>query len=127
LTESLSEFRDILFEGEKMFSGLFENFLLSFEWIFETIGTAIIIYGGLKATIQIFLSEALKRSHDLEKIREELTNSILFGLEFYIVVAILGTLRNPNMQDLTVLGTVVLIRTILGYFLSKEVKEYQFD
>ena len=110
-----------------MVSGLFENFLLSFEWIFETIVTAIIIYGGLKATIQIFLSEALRRSHDLEKIREELTNRILFGLEFYIVVAILGTERNPNMQDLTVLGTVVLIRTILGYFLSREVKEYQFD
>jgi uncharacterized membrane protein len=127
LTESLCEFQIYFLKGEKMVSGLFENFLLSFEWIFETIGTAIIIYGGLKATIQIFLSEALRRSHDLEKIREELTNRILFGLEFYIVVAILGTERNPNMQDLTVLGTVVLIRTILGYFLSREVKEYQFD
>lgn len=110
-----------------MISELFENFLLYFEWIFEAIGTTIIIYGGLKATIQIFLSEVLKRTQNLEKIRKELTNKILFGLEFYIVVAILGTLRNPNIQDLTVLGTVVLIRTILGYFLSKEVKEYQFD
>jgi len=110
-----------------MFSGLFENFLLSFEWIFETIGTAIIIYGGLKATIQIFLSEALRKPHNLEKIREELTDRILFGLEFYIVVAILGTLRNPNIQDLTVLGTIVLIRTVLGYFLSREVREYHFD
>ncbi len=110
-----------------MISELFENFLLYFEWIFEAIGTTIIIYGGLRATIQIFLSEVLKRTQNLEKIREELTNKILFGLEFYIVVAILGTLRNQNIQDLTVLGTVVLIRTILGYFLSKEVKEYQFD
>ncbi len=40
-------------------------------------------------------------------------------LEFYIVVAILETLRNPNVPDLTVLGSIVLIRTILGYFLSK--------
>lgn len=110
-----------------MISELFENFLLYFEWIFEAIGTTIIIYGGLRATIQIFLSEVLKRTQNLGKIRKELTNKILFGLEFYIVVAILGTLRNPNIQDLTVLGTVVLIRTILGYFLSKEVKEYQFD
>ncbi len=110
-----------------MFSGLFENFLQYFEWIFETIGTTIIIYGGVRATVQIFLSEVLKKPQNLEKIRKELTNRILFGLEFYIVVAILGTLRNPNIQDLTVLGTVVLIRTVLGYFLSKEVKEYQFD
>lgn len=110
-----------------MFSGLFEDFLLSSKWIFETIGTAIIIYGGLKATIRIFLYEVLRKSRDLEKIREELTNRILFGLEFYILVAILGTLKNSNMQDLIVLDTVVLIRTVFGYFLSREVKEYQFD
>jgi len=110
-----------------MFLGLFENFLQLFEWLFETIGTAIIIYGGLRATAQIFLTEILKRSGELEKIRKELTNKILFGLEFYIVVAILGTLRNPGIQDLIVLGAVVLIRTVLGYSLSKEVKEYQFD
>jgi uncharacterized membrane protein len=110
-----------------MILDLFDNFLLYFEWVFEAIGTAIIIYGGLRATIQILLSEALRKPQELEKIRKELTNRILFGLEFYIVVAILGTLRNPTVQDLTVLGTVVVIRTILGYFLSREVKEYQFD
>lgn len=110
-----------------MASDFFDNFLQIFEWVFETIGTTIIIYGGLKATVQIFLSETLKKFRDLEKIRKELTNRILFGLEFYIVVAVLATLRDPNIQDLTVLGTVVLIRTVLGYFLSREVKEYQFD
>ncbi len=110
-----------------MLSELFDSFLQYFGWIFEAIGTIIIIYGGLRATIMILLSEILRRPQELEKIRKELTNRILFGLEFYIVVAILGTLRNPNLQDLTVLGTVVLIRTILGYFLSKEVREYQFD
>jgi uncharacterized membrane protein len=110
-----------------MFSELFEGFLLYFGWVFEAIGTTIIIYGGLRATIQIFFTEIFRKPQELETIRKELTNRILFGLEFYIVVAILGTLRNPNTQDLTVLGAVVLIRTILGYFLSKEVKEYQFD
>lgn len=110
-----------------MLSGLFENFLTYFGWIFEAIGTTIIIYGGLRATIQILLSEAFRKPQELELIRKELTNRILFGLEFYIVVAILGTLRNPTTQDLTALGAVVLIRTILGYFLSREVKEYQFD
>jgi uncharacterized membrane protein len=117
-----------------MFLGLFDNFLLYFEWIFEVIGTTIIVYGGLKAiiqilkaTIQILLSKELNRPRRFEKVRGELTNTILFGLEFYIVVAILGTLRNPNTQDLIVLGIVVLIRTVLGYFLSKEIEDYQFD
>ena len=115
------------YEGVKMFSELFENFLLYFGWIFEAIGTTIIIYGGLRATFKIFLSEAFRKPKELELIRKELTNRILFGLEFYIVVAILETLRNPTTRDLSALGAVVLIRTILGYFLSKEVKEYQFN
>jgi uncharacterized membrane protein len=107
--------------------GLFEIFLQSSEWFFEAVGTIIIIYGGLKATVKVFLHEIFKKPYSLELIRRELTNKILFGLEFYIVVAILGTLSNPNREDLLVLGTVVLIRTVLGYFLSKEIKEYKFE
>lgn len=110
-----------------MVSDLLRNVLQVFEWIFEAIGTIIIIYGGVRATIELFLYEFLKRSYSLEEIRKRLTNKILFGLEFYIVVAILGTLRDPALQELLLLGIVVFIRTILGYFLSKEVKEYQFD
>lgn len=106
---------------------LFNTFVQAFEWFFEAVGTAIIIYAGLKATVQVFLSEALRKSYKLPEIRSELTTKILFGLEFYIVVAILATLRNPSRQDLLILGTVILIRTILGYFLSKELKEYRFD
>lgn len=105
---------------------LFDTFLQIFEWIFEAIGTTIIIYGGLKAVTEVVLSEIFKKSYKLEDIRRELTNKILFGLEFYIVVAVFGTMRNPSRQDLLILGTVVFIRTVLGYFLSKEIKEYKF-
>lgn len=106
---------------------LFDTFVQAFELFFEAVGTAIIIYAGLKATVQVFLSEALRKPYRLQEVRNELTTKILFGLEFYIVVAVLATLRNPSRQDLIVLGTVILIRTILGYFLSKELKEYKFD
>lgn len=36
-------------------------------------------------------------------------------------------MRNPSRDDLIILGVIVLIRTVLGYFLSKEIKEYKFD
>ncbi|WP_269849331.1 DUF1622 domain-containing protein [Methanosarcina horonobensis] len=98
-----------------------------FEWVFEAIGTTIIIYGGLRAVLQIVFQEISKKSYNLEEIRKELTNKILFGLEFYIIVAIFGTMRNPSRDDLIILGVIVLIRTVLGYFLSKEIKEYKFD
>jgi uncharacterized membrane protein len=34
---------------------------------------------------------------------------------------------NPSQEELLLLGTVVVIRTVLGYFLSKEVSEYKLD
>jgi uncharacterized membrane protein len=114
-------------ERYKMVSGYMETFLLVFELLFEAVGTAIIIYGGLKATFQLFLREVLKRPYNLEKVRKGLTKKVLFGLEFYIVVAILGTLRDPSSEELLLLGGVVLIRTVLGYFLSKEIKEYKLE
>ena len=118
---------NVVLKGYRMVSDLFRNILQFFEWVFEAIGTVIIIYGGLRATFELLLYETLKKPCSLEEIRKKLTNKILFGLEFYIVVAILGTLRDPSLSELVLLGIVVLIRTTLGYFLSKEVKEYQFD
>lgn len=106
---------------------LFETFLQIFEWIFEAIGTTIIIYGGLRAVAQLTFREIFKKSYHLEEIRKELTNKILFGLEFYIIVAVFGTMSNPSREDLSILAVIVLIRTVLGYFLSKEIKEYKFD
>ena len=71
--------------------------------------------------------EAFKRPYKYEDIRKEFTNKILFGLELLIVGDILGTIRNPTVNDLMLVGTIVVIRTVLGYFLSKEAKEYHFD
>lgn len=110
-----------------MVLGSFEAFLQVFEWVFEAIGTIIIIYGGLRAVAQIIFQEILKKSYNLGEIRKELTNKILFGLEFYIIVAVFATMSNPSREDLSILGVIVLIRTVLGYFLTKEIKEYEFD
>ncbi|MDD2340963.1 MAG: DUF1622 domain-containing protein [Methanosarcina sp.] len=71
--------------------------------------------------------EAFKKLYKYEDIRKEFTNKILFGLELLIVGDILGTIRNPTVNDLMLVGTIVVIRTVLGYFLSKEAKEYHFD
>jgi uncharacterized membrane protein len=94
---------------------------------FEVVSALLIIYAGLKAAIKILLLEVFKRSYKYEYIRKEFTNKILFTLELLIVGDILGTVRNPTVNDLILVGSIVVIRTVLGYFLSKEVKEYRFD
>jgi len=75
----------------------------------------------------VFLIEVLKKPQSYQEVRKELTNKIVFGLEFFIAADVLETVRNPSQEELLLLAMVVLIRTVLGYFLSKEVVEYQLD
>ena len=93
----------------------------------ELVSALLLIYGGLTAAVKILLVEAFNRPYTYEHIRRKFTNKILFGLEFLIVGDVLVTVREPTINDLILVGAIVVIRTVLGYFLSKEVKEYQFD
>ena len=98
-----------------------------FKQFFEVVSALLIVYAGLKAAVEILLLEVLKRRYRSGNIRKEFTNKILFTLELLIVGDILGTVRQPTENDLILVGAIVVIRTVLGYFLSKEVKEYHFD
>jgi len=98
-----------------------------FKQFFEVVGALLIVYAGLKAAFEIFLLEALRKDYKYERIRKEFTNKILFTLELLIVGDILGTVRQPTENDLILVGSIVVIRTVLGYFLSKEVKDYNFS
>lgn len=91
---------------------------------FEVVSALLIIYGGLNAAINILLVEAFKKPYKYQDIRKEFTNKILFGLELLIVGDLLEIVTKPTINNLLLIGTIVLIRTVLGYFLSKEVKEY---
>lgn len=106
------------------FEGLFIN---AFSSLFNIVGSLLIIYGGLRATAGVIQIEVLKKNYSYQHVRKELTNKIVFGLEFFIAADVLETVLNPSQEELLLLGTVVLIRTILGYFLSKEVLEYKLD
>ena len=87
-------------------------------------GAVLIIYGGFRAIIRVILLEFSKPAFTYNQIRREFTDKIVFGLEFLIAGDILATLLSPTQQDLINLAVVVVIRTVLGYFLSKEAPEF---
>jgi len=69
-----------------------------------------------RETLNSFLKEA-------NEIRAVLGIYILFGLEFMIAADIIHTFIRPSQEDLIVLGTIVAIRTVISYFLGREVDE----
>jgi len=57
-----------------------------------------------------------------KKLRHVLGYYLLLGLEFLIAADIIDTLMKPRVQDLAVLGAIVLIRTVISYSLNAELK-----
>ncbi len=104
-----------------MFVGLIE----SAAFLFGVLGAVLIVFGGIRAGIKILSLEVLRNPLNYQDIRQDFTSKIVFGLEFFIAADILKTLIAPTKDEIIILGAVVLIRTILGYFLSKESREFQ--
>ena len=52
---------------------------------------------------------------------------LLLGLEFLIASDILKTVVDPTLDELAILGGVVVVRTVLSVFLNKEIKELAED
>ena len=90
-------------------------------------GAVLIIYGGFRAIVRVVLVECKKQGFTYNQIRREFTDKIVFGLEFLIAADILATLLSPTEQDLINLAVVVVIRTVLGYFLSREAAEFNLQ
>lgn len=104
--------------------GLINIILEIFVTFFEIVSSILIIYGGLRAAIQILFVEIYKKPEAYKSIRKEFTDKILFGLEILIIADLIETLRKPFLEELFIVGAIVIIRTLLGYFLSKEAEEY---
>ena len=85
-------------------------------WAFVT---AVITVGG-----SIFKrSEPQSRFHVIRVARCDLGTKLVFALELMIVSDLLQTIISRNLDDLFFLGGLVIIRTAISYFLSREIQE----
>lgn len=93
--------------------------------IFAYMGAAIILYGGVIAAIKTIIAE-IKGCSDIGyyEIRRGFTHKIVFGLDFLIAGDILKSIVTPSQEEIILLGAIVSIRTVLGYFLGKEASEF---
>lgn len=121
--------------GELFDNGFQSLFFQALNWIVTTInlmGVTIVIWGFVVAAIGFI---KLKRHHhsdffflkEANKIRAILGTYILFGLEFMIAADIIHTFIKPTQEDLIVLGAIVAIRTVISYFLGREVEDARRD
>ncbi len=89
--------------------------------IIGLIGALVICFGAIQALYHFFIY-AYFHKFDTATIRLELGNSIILGLEFIVGADIIGSLVSPNYYNLGLLGIIVVIRIILSFFLSRELR-----
>ncbi|MFH1537008.1 MAG: DUF1622 domain-containing protein [Patescibacteria group bacterium] len=96
------------------------DFTLDFiTLIIKVIGSIIIVIGMAVSTYHFGRTIFIKESR-LVSIRLEFGRYILLGLEFFIAADVIQTIFLPSWSELGMLATIVIIRTILSYFLTHE-------
>jgi uncharacterized membrane protein len=91
------------------------------------LGVMVIVFGVACCLVRFVQAElkAARRADvedDRKRLRHVLGYYLLLGLEFLIAADIIDTLMKPTVQDLIVLGAIVLIRTVISYSLNAELK-----
>jgi uncharacterized membrane protein len=91
------------------------------------IAAALVIAGAIIRGILTYLSQLFSRSKQhidsTEAIRLQLGRVLALGLEFTVASDILRTAVAPTRQDILNLGAIVLLRTLLNYFLEREIRQ----
>jgi uncharacterized membrane protein len=88
----------------------------------EAVGAAIVGLGALSTAAIYVLSLFGIRKRSNSEIRLFLGRYLALGLEFQIGADILGTAVAPTFAEVELLAAIVVIRTVLNYFLSKEIE-----
>jgi uncharacterized membrane protein len=89
------------------------------------LGVLVILYGVVGGMFHFVRTESRACwgrdvSAERRKLRHALGYYLLLGLEFLIAADIVDTLTKPGFNDLIVLGSMVLIRTVISHSLSAE-------
>jgi uncharacterized membrane protein len=97
---------------------------------FDTAGVLAVAWGGIAAIIYLlsgFFSKKTRKNQDyyLYKSRKVFMTKIVLALEFFLAVDVIRTVVKPTWTTLGQLGALVVIRTALTYFLSKELAEVE--
>ncbi len=99
------------------------NLVLWLKLIVETLGACIIGLGILSAAYQFARAMVPPQVESYNGIRLTLARYLALALEFQLGADILSTAIAPSWDQIGKLGAIAVIRTVLNYFLTREMRE----
>ena len=98
--------------------------IVEITWaIFAYIGILVMVVWGVKAVYLLIYRRFFNHSLSTWIIRIKLWHYLVLSLEFLVAKDILESIVNPTTEWLITLWAIVVIRTVLSYFLNKEILE----
>ena len=103
-----------------------------FEYLYiaiGTIGVAIIVWGVILTVFRLLKLEFTRFKHksiyrERESVRHQFASHLLLALEFLIAADIIATVIHPTFEEIAILASIVAIRTVISYFLEKEIEKF---
>lgn len=91
--------------------------------IIESVGVLVIVGGAVYSVWRYLSARQDSTSRSYDHLRVDLGRSILLGLEFFIAGDIIRTVSvEPSLENVSLLGLIVVIRTFLSMTLHMEVE-----
>jgi len=94
----------------------------------ELLGVAVVTWGSVHGLILLLqrgwnLLGSREPVSSLSDIRIAIGEKMALGLDFFLAGDIIGTIVVPSREALLLLGGIVVIRTVMAYFLAKEIEK----
>ena len=108
------------------------EFLKPISIVISIISIGVVVYGVIIAVFAFIKTEFSRPSKEfniehLRILRADLGTYILLGLELLIASDIIETVVEPGLMELAILGGVVILRTLLSFFLDREIHEIDLE
>ena len=103
----------------------YQDFMEGTVKVFELVGVAVLLIGGLLAFSLYFfrLVSGVSRRQAFNEVRASLGRAILLGLEVLVVADIIRTIVvTPTLSSAATLGVIVLVRILLSFSIDVEVE-----
>lgn len=94
----------------------------------ELLGAAVVTWGCIHGLFLLLqrgwrcMNRQLQTAQ-LRNIRIAIGEKMALGLDFFLAGDIIGTIVVPSRESLLLLGGIVVIRTVMAYFLAKEIEK----
>lgn len=93
--------------------------------LIEAGGAVVIMIGAIVAIVKFAVALTQRNINQFSAVRLSLARFLVLGLEFQLAADVLRTAISPSFEEIGKLAAIATIRTVLNYFLNREIAQEQ--